>query len=267
MVRGRHRRCTMWKNLRIVGLLAIFALVASDAWFDQRRAHAWRQTLHVGLFPLAADDSPLTREYVANLERSEFVSVESFFARQARDHGLSLYDPVRVELYPPIAAVPPAPPAAGGPLSTLWWSLQMRYFAARFGRAPNGPSPLIRVFVLYHDPARMSVVPHSAGLDKGLIGLVHVFAIPRMRGSNNVVLAHEILHTVGATDKYDPTTNAPLFPAGFGDPDQQPRYPQQFAEIMAGRRALSAATQEMPESLDECVVGAVTAAEIRWTGR
>jgi len=148
----------------------------------------------------------------------------------------------------------------------MWWSLEIRHFAARFGSAPTGPSPSIRVFVLYHDPARMPSVPHSVGLAKGLIGVVHAFAAQRMNGSNNVVIAHEILHTFGATDKYDPTTNAPLFPSGFGDPDQVPRYPQRLAEIMAGRRAISESLQEMPESLEECVVGPATAAEIHWTG-
>jgi len=102
------------------------------------------------------------------------------------------------------------------------------------------------------------------GLSKGRIGLVHAFASAALNETNAIVIAHEVLHTVGATDKYDPATNAPLFPQGFADADQRPRYPQQRAEIMAGRRAISEREHDMPDSLDDCVVGAATAAEIGW---
>jgi hypothetical protein len=70
---------------------------------------------------------------------------------------------------------------------------------------------------------------------------------------------------VGASDKYDLGTGEPLYPIGYGDPEQQPRYPQPEAEIMAVRRALGPQESEMPRSLRGEVVGAATALEIRWT--
>jgi hypothetical protein len=104
-------------------------------------------------------------------------------------------------------------------------------------------------------------------MQKGLIGVVHAFALRPMAGSNSIVITHELLHTLGATDKYDPGTGAPLFPIGFADPDRKPLYPQDEAEIMAGRRAVSAQDVEMPEALRDVVVGPATALEIRWTHR
>jgi hypothetical protein len=89
--------------------------------------------------------------------------------------------------------------------------------------------------------------------------------VKEMTGSNNIVIAHELLHTLGATDKYQPGTGAPEFPAGYGDPDQNPLYPQQNAEVMAVQRALTANQFEMPISLRNVVVGPITANEIRWT--
>jgi hypothetical protein len=86
-----------------------------------------------------------------------------------------------------------------------------------------------------------------------------------MAGSNNIVIAHETLHTVGATDKYDIRSGVPNFPAGYGEPDRKPLYPQRYAEIMAGQRALSEREQEMPLSLSNVIVGPETAAEIGWT--
>jgi hypothetical protein len=99
---------------------------------------------------------------------------------------------------------------------------------------------------------------------KGLIGVVYAFAAPGMNGENNVVIAHELLHTVGAIDKYDLGDDAPRFPDGYGDPAQKPLYPQLTAELMAGRRVLAPGKWQQPMSLDEVVVGPVTALEIRW---
>jgi hypothetical protein len=108
------------------------------------------------------------------------------------------------------------------------------------------------------------VVPHSLGIEKGLIGVVNAFAVEAMDGGNDMVIAHELLHTLGATDKYDPINDAPVFPDGYGNPRQSPLYPQKFAELMAGRRMLSATSWEQPSSLDEVVIGPATAIEIRW---
>jgi hypothetical protein len=58
--------------------------------------------------------------------------------------------------------------------------------------------------------------------------------------------------------------NAPLFPEGYGDPNQSPLYPQAAAELMAGRRMLAPDRWQQASSLDEVVIGHATALEIRW---
>jgi hypothetical protein len=158
---------------------------------------------------------------------------------------------------------PPPRDAAAGVPATAIWSLRLRYWAWRVSGHAQEPED-IRMFVLYHDPALTSSVPHSLGLRQGLIGVVYAFAAPEMDGSNDVVIAHELLHTVGATDKYDAVSDAPRFPDGFGDPAQQPLYPQLSAEVMAGRRLLAPNSWQQADSLDEVVIGPVTALEIRW---
>ncbi|HYM28853.1 MAG TPA: hypothetical protein VET66_11930 [Steroidobacteraceae bacterium] len=113
-------------------------------------------------------------------------------------------------------------------------------------------------------PGQTERAPDSHGLQKGLVGIVHAFAARAQAGGNNIVIAHELMHTVGASDKYDLGSGAPLFPQGFAAPEQQPLYPQQRAEIMAGRRALAAHDFDMPRGLAAVVVGPQTAREIRW---
>ena len=102
------------------------------------------------------------------------------------------------------------------------------------------------------------------GIKKGLICIVNAYASWKMREMDNVIIAHELLHTVGATDKYDPSTKLPVFPEGYAEPDKEPLLPQEFAEIMGGKIVLSDNSSAMPESLDQTLIGPVTAHEIKW---
>jgi hypothetical protein len=78
--------------------------------------------------------------------------------------------------------------------------------------------------------------------------VVNAFADSDHEGSNNVVIAHELLHTLGATDKYDPIGNQPLYPDGYANPQASPRLPQRRAEIMAGRIPISETVAEIPRT-------------------
>ena len=229
------------------------------------RRRAGREPLWVGIFLLNGDGTPQAQPYIEALTLKDFAPIEDFFVREGQRYGLAVAQPVHIELYPPGSQLPPALPADAGPFGIAWWSLKLRWFAAHASRVPGRAPSRIRMFVLYHDPSTLSVAPDSHGLQKGLVGVAHLFADPAMNGSNNIVIAHEFLHTVGASDKYDLGTGVPLFPIGYADRNRQPLYPQEQAEIMAGRRPLSPHESEMPRSLRDVVVGPETALEIRWT--
>ena len=255
----------MWRSIRIFLLLAVLLAVALHNWLDRVATQSWQEPLWVGLFPLNADGSATSQEYVATLTPKDFAAIEDFFAREGQRYGLKLEQPVHVELYPQGSKLPPSLDPSAGALGIAWWSLRLRYFAARATAVPGRAPPRIRLFLLYHDPATLERAPDSHGLQKGLVGVVHLFADPGMAGRNSIVIAHELLHTVGASDKYHLGDGSPLFPSGYGDRDQDPLYPQQQAELMAGQRALSAYQWEMPRTLAGVLIGPETAREIRWT--
>jgi hypothetical protein len=244
-------------------LLLILVLVALTTWQDRYRSTRWREPLFVAIYPMAADESPATLRYVDSLDGEGFKPVDRFFVREAARYHLRTDEPFRSRLRPALEDRPPQRSAQTGPVATAFWSLKLRYWAWRVSRHAREPED-VRIFVLYQDPALTRTVPHSLGLTKGLIGVVFAFAAPEMTAENNVVIAHELLHTVGATDKYDPANDAPRFPEGFGDPGQIPLYPQRTAELMAGRRMLASDRWEQVSNLDQVVVGAATALEIHW---
>lgn len=253
-----------WRMLRIGFLLAILLGVATQAWLRHARLVSWDHTLWIAVYAIPGDDSPATAAYLAALSAARFDEIERFIAEEAAGHGLPLADPVRFEFAGVLAELPPAPPAAGAWHEVAWWSLTMRRWAARMEASVPALPGEVALFVVYHDPKRSPRVPHSLALKEAQLGVVHAFADERQHRSNAVVIAHELMHVFGATDKYEPGTLQPLFPGGYAEPDAEPRHPQAFAELMAGRIPLTPGTAEIPRSLDQVVVGPDTAREIRW---
>ena len=252
-----------FKSLRILILLLVLLGVAMSTWLDRYRSTRWHAPLYVSIYPIAADDSPVTARYLATLDADHFKRIDEFFSREGARYHVDTDQPVKSRLRSVLLERPPRREPDAGLFATALWSLRLRYWAWRVSGHVKEPED-IRIFVLYHDPALTPTVPHSLGLTKGLIGVVYAFAAPEMNGSNDVVVAHELLHTLGASDKYVSANDAPRFPDGYGDPHQVPLFPQQWAELMAGRRMLSADRWQQADSLDEVVIGPATALEIRW---
>lgn len=270
--RGRPAGCspervaarTFLGTLRVAILLAVLAFVALGAWLDRRRSTDWDAPLRVTVYPVAAGGDDSVRRHVAALEAADFADVPRFFAEEAQRHGVALAEPVRIRVSHAVAAPPPLPATDVGVAGIVAWSLRFRYWAWRVAVDDPLPPPDVQVFALYHPGDGVHAVPDSLGLSKGLMALTHLYADTGARGSNQVVVAHELLHTLGATDKYDRATGQPLAPDGLGDPGQSPLFPQHYGEIMAGRIATGARDAVIPSSLDQMLVGPVTAREIGW---
>jgi len=252
------------RGIRMALLLAVLALVGLDAWLTRARTTSWDNTLRVSVHPIVADGREATRRYVAALAREDFVAIEAFLRREAPRYGVAQAEPARIWLRPVLKELPPLPPRERSLLGTVAWSLQLRWWASRRESALPRPRGQARIFVLYYDPEQSPRVAHSLGLKEGVIGVVHAFAARSMTATNNVVIAHELLHTLGATDKYQPASGQPRHPDGYAEPDRRPLHPQERAELMGGRIPLSPGRAEIPHSLDDVVVGPATAAEIGW---
>ena len=252
-----------FKTIRVTVLMVILVVVATDTWLTKLRATSWDHPLRVVVYPINGDGSEAAAQHIAKLKVEQFDNIERKVKEQAVHYGISLSDPMDIVLAKPLHAIPPLAPRDGNMFNIMWWSLKLRLWASKMDHY-DGPTPEVRAFTLYYDPKTHPILEHSTGLEKGMIGVIKLFASDKMAEENNVVMLHELLHTLGATDKYDLRTDQPIYPQGYAEPELQPRLPQHLAEIMAGRIPLTPTHAEIPDSLAEVVVGPETAREIGW---
>ena len=252
----------MWKKARIFILLLVLLVVVKQRFLEHADLD-WKNNFYVAVYPVNADASAVVANYIRNLKPDDFQAVVDYFIAEGVRYQLGLHHPIELQLGGAVAAVPPAPPTDGSALSAVVWSVKFRFFAWNHSPAVAVP-PKIRLYLLYHDPAVTPRLQHSTALIKGRVGSISLFGDVNYAKQNLVVLTHELLHTLTATDKYDLNTNLPTHPDGFAEPDKSPRYPQEFAEIMGGRLPISETKAEIPTDLSRTLIGDKTAREIGW---
>jgi len=255
----------MFKAIRVGVLLLILFFVSVSAWLTQARSTDWNNSLWVKIYPVNGDGSEAANDYIHGLKLDDFAAIEEFIARETEKFGHTITRPVRMELGEEVHEQPPRMSSSPSTLDVMLWSLKMRWWAAGVTEGQDNPAPDVKIFVRYHTPREDFVLENSVGLQKGMVGIVNAYASPRRAGANNVIIAHEFLHTLGATDKYDPSTGLPAFPLGYAEPERLPKFPQRYAEIMGGRIPLADDDAIIPKSLRYVMIGDLTAAEIRLT--
>ncbi len=256
----------MFKALRIFILVTILIIVAASTYLSQLRATDWDTPLWVTIYPINGDGSLNSKRYIKSLKKNDFHDIETFMAEEAEYYKIPIKNPVIIHVAAQVFDQPPQPPASRSIIDVMFWSLKLRYWAFAHD-TDTGPSPDIQIYVVYYNPDKHKKLSHSLGLEKGHIGVVHAYAGRKYTRKNNIIIAHEFLHTLGALDKYDLATGYPAFPLGFANPKSQPLYPQKQAEIMAGRIPISENEAIFPNNLYRVVIGLQTAKEINWLSK
>jgi hypothetical protein len=253
----------LFRKIRILILLLVLFVVAMDTWLTRAYSTDWDAPLYVGIYPINADGSDVVERYIDALGEDDFEAIESFVKRETERYGKAIDRPVRMVLGATIDEQPPAIDPEPNVIDIMLWSLRMRLWAGNVADGKERYAPDVRIFVRYHDPDTTLRLESSVGIEKGMFGIVNAYASRRLASQNNVIIAHEFLHTLGATDKYDLATGQPIAPHGLAEPDSSPLYPQRYAEIMGGRIALAPDDAVIPQSLRYVLIGPLTAAEIR----
>lgn len=253
---------SLFKLMRVVFLLSILFVILVSTWMTERQMAAWERPILVTIFPIAADDDPQTLRFVEEVELERFDAVNRFMERESRPYGFAVTPAFRFQLAAPGYQLPPPLPDQFEPAAVGWWSLKMRWWSWMKNLESDLVSPDIQMFVLYRSLNGNGESGISVGMRKGRYGIVRSYARETTESTNLVVFTHELLHVLGASDKYILSSGEPIFPQGYAEPDRRPLFPQTRAEIMGGRIPINSFTSVMPDSLDQCKIGRQTAEEI-----
>ena len=258
---------SVFKLFRVVLLLSILVAIVYGTWLTEKQMASWDRPIMVTVYPIAADDKKSTLEYARRLDSDSFRPVNDFFSQQSGPYGFTVTPAFRFQVAPVSTERPPPVPEQFNTAGIAWWSLKMRAWSWLQARRDGLISADIQIFLLLHSLNGLSEMGISVGMRKGRYGVIKAIAKDSQASHNLVVFTHELLHVLGATDKYVLSTGEPIYPDGYADPDQQPLFPQKRAEIMGGAIPLTAYSSALPESLQECRIGRLTAQEIGFWGK
>ena len=121
----------------------------------------------------------------------------------------------------------------------------------------------VKVYVIYGG-SQYDMASHSRGSETGRVAVVYVSLDELNPGYPLATIAHEIGHTLGADDNYDPDTSRAIHPEGFVEPFSKPLFPQSFAELMAVDIPISRTGEMEVATLDQIRVGHSSAAGMGW---
>lgn len=280
----RQRRREIFRRFRVGLLLLLLAVTGLWAWethLADHRVFAWDRPIQLAVVAVVeGEESQESRWFIqdflsrSSTPRRNLRSVERWIQSEYERHSgddleildVSVRGPVLVDERPPVL------PTGEDSFYRQWKGIRdfLGYFREIHGREELllGAQD-VTVFVYFYDdddPVQRAAFERFDSVASRRDGIGIVFApLGRSRlGWTTAVVAHEILHTLGASDKYEGRTS--VYPQGFAEPDREPRYPQRRGEIMSLGRPVSPGVDEAVRSLKECIVGEVTAGEINWTG-
>ncbi len=240
-------------------------LVVTAAWGlgVTRRRHArrdWARTQEVAL--VIVRQGSLPARTLAALGARTGALEERLAAEMAR-HGRAAPQPFALTSLGPTEA--PAPPLVGtgeglAARAEDWWAL--RKWRRPVDVAVGGTDRFdLVIYVVVHAASRHDArLAEGFGARGGEVGLVETTIDDASVDFALVAVGHELLHLLGATDKYDPAGHATA--EGLVEPALGPR--QRLAEIMVGEIPLGPGRGRVATRLEEVGVGPVTAVEIGW---
>lgn len=254
-----------WRIAVLAAALVLVALWALSVTLRRDARRHWARPLEVAVIVLAPGGVPAEKSEAL---RGGLDRLESFFHREMARYRAAPPRPVVFTFLGAagIDAPWPMPPEEGGLVARAKHAFRLRRYLSAADRKAGASVPGFdaRLYLLAEPaPAHAAHRVEGIGTAGGDLGLVRAQLDAGTVELALEAMGHELLHCLGATDKYDEEGHA-REPRGLVDPGRSPRYPQAAAEIMVGEIPTGPARGRQPDSLDEVAVGPTTALEIGW---
>jgi hypothetical protein len=247
----------------LLSVLVSVLLWAGNDWWRRRERRAWTRPLRVAL--VLVEREPVAPETLSALTSRAF-ELERRLTREFARHGGSGSSPFSLVVKGPVAAST-EPPHVGQ--QDVWGLLRHSYALWKWTRDLDQRGGVewrgydARIYLVLRPSRGELNLVEGESEDGGRVGVAQADIDDGMLDLALFVAAHELFHTLGASDKYDQAGRA-SFPGGFAEPERTPLYPQPGAELMARNLPLSPTSERPPEKLEELWIGAETAREIGW---
>jgi hypothetical protein len=253
-----------WFAIRVGFLLAILVAVALYAWkdiHDRRERNEFSRTLDVALVFVtdgALDPAQLERlkRRVPRLSDRLREAFHAYRAASIAPFSFVTYGPVQLEA--------PLPVPSEGILAAVRYAYELRRFTRDVDARALVPTDGFdsRIYVVLRAPSDEGIV-EGMSEQGGRVGIALAELDETTVDLALFVSAHELFHTLGASDKYDASGRS-VVPDGLAEPERVPLLPQRYAELMSRNRPVAPGQERRPESLSELWVGQKTAREIGW---
>ncbi len=279
---SRHRHTSRvrvrWVRMRQLLVILVFGVFLTEVFVHlraDRYAVAPNSTLVVGVFQFVPERD-LHHRTVAGLnarpidgyEGPSLLDLQDWFEGEYYRYTGIRRPYLALDIQGPFAEDVRSPDLAGpddGPLQIIWRSLGYVRFWRQLARSRGLEfnDYAARIFVIYTG-ADGDVAAHSRGSEKGRLGIAWIDLEEFNPAYAVVTLAHELAHTLGASDRYDDADFRAMWPEGYIEPFKEPLYPQRYAELMAVDIPLDTDVEVEPRGLSQVRIGHATAAELGW---
>jgi hypothetical protein len=252
---------------RLTLLLALLFVVVTYAIHDVRSRHArkeWDHTLSVAIVVIrhgAVDDGSI------NALRDRAPALASRLESELHRYAPSAKAPFAFTVFGAIDGMQPAPTVNGDGLVALAsYAWDLHRWTSNIDSRVNLVAGAYdsRIYVTAEPPTSKKHMIEGASEPGGRVGVVTVDLDALTIDYALAVIAHELFHTLDATDKYDEGGHTRV-PDGLAEPDLAPRFPQRLVEVMAQGRPTSPTEEKTLDVIDELAVGPATAREVGWT--
>ena len=263
----RHRRGAFTRNLRVAALLLLLVAIGGWGLLRHRRLDSRTQWLRaVSASVVLVSQHPASPAGVARW-RAGMGSLEAWFGREWRRYRPASAIPMVTLSLDAVVGVDTLPIAPGAARDLVgraeeWWSFDAALESIDAQVAAHA-SRDATIYVVLRPTATGGGVVEGVAEAGGRLGMVEGSLDDEDLGLELTAVAHELLHCLGATDKYDADGHA-VAPQGLADPTAQPLFPQRAAEVMVGEIPVASGAGRPFERLDEVQVGPATARELRW---
>lgn len=252
----------MWKKIRITILSLILVYVSISSYRDLNPN--WDSKTTIVVHPVNVQKDKFVDQYIKDIKPTDFDDISEFLTKNAtryrnKDTSINVVLGSTLKTPPPIVDEK----VASSIFNTALWSLKFKFYALWNMKSEDIGADSI-MYLTYYYSKNVDQLERSTALQRGRIGLVNLYGEHAMAAMNNVIIAHEALHTFGAIDFYDLNTGIPIYPIGYAEPNKKPLYPQTKAEIMGGYILLNDQDFTIPDGFDEVVLSKDTAKYLKW---